>query len=267
MANMITSGKQQATGKSVLLFSGGMDSLMFDYLMNPDVLLYIPTGSKYESIETEKLSVLGNKGYIDNNKLVILPDVLNLSKFERDDAIVPNRNAHLMLLASMYGENLILGSVQGDRSFDKDPVFYEKMTSLLNHMWKEQHWTEERIFTVSSPYKETTKTEIVKEYLEKGGSKEALLESYSCYEPQELSFYAQLEYSAQPEQTCGWCKPCFRKWISLYNNNISIPVDYYVNNPWEAPWLEKLIPSVLEKNYRGKEDYDWCEALTSKGVI
>ena len=40
MANMITSGKQQATGKSVLLFSGGMDSLMFDYLMNPDVLLY-----------------------------------------------------------------------------------------------------------------------------------------------------------------------------------------------------------------------------------
>ena len=31
MANMITSGKQKVTGKSVLLFSGGMDSLMFDY--------------------------------------------------------------------------------------------------------------------------------------------------------------------------------------------------------------------------------------------
>ena len=267
MANMITSGKQQATGKSVLLFSGGMDSLMFDYLMNPDVLLYIPTGSKYESIETEKLSVLGNKGYIDSNKLVLLPDVLNLSLFERDDAIVPNRNAHLMLIASMYGEKLILGSVQGDRSFDKDPIFYEKMTDLLNHMWKEQHWTEERIFKVSSPYKDKTKTEIVKEYLEKGGSEEALLESYSCYEPQELSFYEQLECFSQSEQTCGWCKPCFRKWISLHNNNISIPEDYYANNPWEAPWLEKLIPSVLEKNYRGKEDYDWCEALTSKGVI
>ena len=41
MVNMITSGKQKVTGKTVLLFSGGMDSLMFDYLMNPDVLLYI----------------------------------------------------------------------------------------------------------------------------------------------------------------------------------------------------------------------------------
>jgi len=30
MVNMITSGKQKVTGKTVLLFSGGMDSLMFD---------------------------------------------------------------------------------------------------------------------------------------------------------------------------------------------------------------------------------------------
>ena len=260
MVNMVTSGKQEATGKSVLLYSGGMDSLMFDYLMKPDVLLYIPTGSEYEMIESSKIRLLGKYGYLDKNKLVVLPRVLNLSKFERDDAIVPNRNAHLMLLASMYGEDLILGSVQGDRSFDKDPIFYQKMTDLLNHMWKEQHWTEERVFKVSSPYKDKTKTEIVKEYLEKGGSADALLLSWSCYDPQSRFLF-------DPDRACGWCKPCFRKWISLHNNNISIPEDYYANNPWEAPWLEKLIPSVLEKNYRGKEDYDWCEALTSKGVI
>ena len=266
MVNMVTSGKQKATGKSVLLYSGGMDSLMFDYLMKPDVLLYIPTGSNYENIESNKLFSLSQKGYLDKNKLVGLSNVLNLSQFERDDAIVPNRNAHLMLLASMYGEELILGSVQGDRSFDKDPIFYQKMTDLLNHMWKEQHWTEERVFKVSSPYKDKTKTEIVKEYLEKGGSADALLVSWSCYDPQ-YNFYIQLESMKEPGQACGWCKPCFRKWISLHNNNISIPEDYYANNPWEAPWLEKLIPSVLEKNYRGKEDYDWCEALTSKGVI
>jgi len=253
MSNMITNEKHKATGKTVLLFSGGMDSLIFDYLLKPDVLLYLPTGSKYEGIETKKIYNLADKDYIDGSKLIILTDLLNLSLFERDDAIVPNRNAHLMLIASMYGENLILGSVQGDRSFDKDPIFYEKMTDLLNHMWKAQHWTEERVFTVSSPYKETTKTEIVKEFLEKGGSSESLLESYSCYDG--------------TEQTCGWCKPCFRKWISLYNNNIDIPVGYYKNDPWKAPWLEKLIPSILEKTYRGKEDYDWCEALTNKGVI
>ena len=65
MVNMVTSGKQEATGKSVLLYSGGMDSLMFDYLMKPDVLLYIPTGSEYEMIESSKIRLLGKYGYLD----------------------------------------------------------------------------------------------------------------------------------------------------------------------------------------------------------
>ena len=63
MVNMITSGKQKVTGKTVLLFSGGMDSLMFDYLLDPDVLLYIPTGSEYQDIESSKLRLLTKKGY------------------------------------------------------------------------------------------------------------------------------------------------------------------------------------------------------------
>jgi len=253
MVNMITSGKQKVTGKTVLLFSGGMDSLIFDYLLKPDVLLYIPTGSKYEQIENKKLDILKKKNYVDKNKLVFLPNVLNLSVFERDDAIVPNRNAHLMLLASMYGEHLILGSIQGDRSYDKDIIFYKKMMDLLNYTWKEQHWTEERVFTVSSPYKDKTKTEIVKEYLEKSGSSDALLESYSCYEGD--------------EQPCGWCKPCFRKWVSLHNNGITIPEKYYKHNPWNAPWLSELKSVVLEGKYRGAEDKDWVTALNDKGKI
>ena len=134
------------------------------------------------------------------------------------------------------------------------------MTDLLNHMWKEQHWTEERIFTVSSPYKDKTKTEIVKEYLDKGGSAEALLDSWSCYDP-------QVEYLLHPEVACGWCKPCFRKWISLHNNKIDIPKDYYKNDPWEAPWLPELKPKLLQGIYRGAEDKDWIAALFDKGKL
>ena len=136
MVNMITNYREKPTGKMILLFSGGMDSVIFDHLIQPDILLYLPTGSKYEDIETKKLLDLTSKGYVDGSKLVMLPDVLNLSQFERDDAIVPNRNAFLLLFASLYGETLILGSVQGDRSYDKDEIFYEKMEALLNHMWK-----------------------------------------------------------------------------------------------------------------------------------
>ena len=253
MANMITKGKEKATGKMVLLFSGGMDSVIFDHLLKPDVLLYLPTGSKYEYIETKKLDDLAMKGYIDNKKLVVLPDVLNLSLFERDDAIVPNRNAFLLLFASLYGEILILGSVQGDRSYDKNEIFYDKMMALLNHMWQEQHWTEEKTFKVMSPYKNTTKTQLIKDYLADGGKSEILLESYSCYEGK--------------EELCGWCKPCFRKWVSLHNNGITIPENYYRNNPWDAPWLPELKPIILEGRYRGMEDIDWCTALRDKGKL
>ena len=253
MVNMITKCKEKPTGNMVLLFSGGMDSVIFDHLLKPDVLLYLPTGSKYEYIETKKLDDLAMKGYIDNKKLVVLPDVLNLSLFERDDAIVPNRNAFLLLFASLYGEILILGSVQGDRSYDKNEIFYDKMMALLNHMWQEQHWTEEKTFKVMSPYKNTTKTQLIKDYLADGGKSEILLESYSCYEGK--------------EELCGWCKPCFRKWVSLHNNEIVIPKNYYRNNPWDAPWLPELKPIILEGRYRGMEDIDWCTALRDKGKL
>jgi len=253
MVNMITKEKEKPTGKTVLLFSGGMDSMIFDHLLKPDVLLYLPTGSKYEYIETKKLDDMALAGYIDTKKLVVLPDVLNLSLFERDDAIVPNRNAFLLLFASLYGETLILGSVQGDRSYDKDELFYKKMESLLNHMWKEQHWTEEKKYKVMSPYKHTTKTQLVKDYLAAGGEPEILLESYSCYEGK--------------GQVCGWCKPCFRKWVSLYNNEITIPEKYYKHNPWDAPWLPELKTLILEGRYRGTEDIDWCAALRDKGKL
>ena len=260
MVNMITKCKEKPTGNMVLLFSGGMDSVIFDQLLHPDVLLYLPTGSKYEDIETKKMLDLTSKGYVDGSKLVVLPDVLNLSKFERDDAIVPNRNAFLLLFASLYGETLILGSVQGDRSYDKDEIFYDKMEALLNHMWQEQHWTEEKTFKVMSPYKNTTKTQLIKDYLADGGKSEILLESWSCYDP-------QVKYLLHPEQLCGWCKPCFRKWVSLHNNGITIPENYYKNDPWDAPWLPELKPIILEGRYRGMEDIDWCTALRDKGKL
>ncbi len=248
MSNIITKSKETAKGKSVLLFSGGMDSLMFDTLLKPDVLLYIPSGSAYEEVETDKVYELVTSGRIDRNKLVILDKTLNLKSFERDDMIVPNRNAYLVLLASHYGEKIYLGSVYGDRSFDKDKTFYTLMENLLNHIWQEQHWTEERQFTVESPYKDVTKTELIKQYIEAGGSEEALMESYSCY--------------SGDLQPCGICKPCFRKAVSLVNNNIDID-DYYQSNPFTAEWLLDVIPLMKESKYRGREDKETLNAINT----
>jgi 7-cyano-7-deazaguanine synthase in queuosine biosynthesis len=249
-SNIITKSKETVKNKSVLLFSGGMDSVMFDKLLEPDVLLYIPSGSAYEEIETLKLHELANNGWIDWKKLVILDETLNLKSFERDDMIVPNRNAYLVLLASHYGEKIYLGSVYGDRSFDKDKTFYGFMENLLNHIWQEQHWTEQRRFTVESPYKDVTKTELVEEYIKAGGYVEALMDSYSCY--------------SGDLQPCGICKPCFRKAVSLINNKIYIPEDYYKANPFTAEWLVDVLPEMKEGKYRGREDKETLDAINEQ---
>ena len=238
MAEMITKGKEQVRGKSVLLYSGGMDSLIINYLMKPDVLLNISMNSAYDARERESFP---------DGEYVFLDNVIDLGRYERDDAIIPNRNAHLVLLASHYGETIWLGSVSGDRSFDKDELFYSHMETLLNHMWQSQHWTEERRFTISSPFKDITKTRLVQEYLYSGGKSESLFESYSCYEGEELH--------------CGHCKACFRKWVALENNGLITGVEYWQKVPWEAPWLEEVLLQIFNGGYRGLEDTDIIDAL------
>ena len=238
MAEMITKGKEQVRGKSVLLYSGGMDSLIINYLMKPDVLLNISMNSAYDARERESFP---------DGEYVFLDNVINLGRYERDDAIIPNRNAHLVLLASHYGETIWLGSVSGDRSFDKDELFYSHMETLLNHMWQSQHWTEERRFTISSPFKDITKTRLVQEYLYSGGKSESLLKSYSCYEGEELH--------------CGHCKACFRKWVALENNGLITGVEYWQKVPWEAPWLDEVLLQIFNGGYRGLEDTDIIDAL------
>lgn len=250
--NVITTGKEKVKNKSVLLFSGGMDSVMFDVLLNPDILLYVPTGSNYEDIETKKIKQLAEDGIIDKDKLIILDSTLKLSLFERDDLIVPNRNAYLVLLASHFGETIYLGSVYGDRSFDKDKTFYKLMNDLLNYIWQEQHWTEQRVFNVTSPYKDVTKTELIKKYLAAGGKVEHILTSYSCYK-------------GEP-QACGVCKPCVRKAVSLICNDIDIPKEYFENNPMTASWIPEVLPLIKEGKYRGREDKEFMIALNKYRV-
>jgi len=244
MAEMITKGKEQVRGKSVLLFSGGMDSLIINSLLKPDILLNVSMNSTYDDRERETFPNLIS----EFEDLIYLDRELDLGRYERDDAIVPNRNAHLVLLASHYGETIWLGSVSGDRSFDKDETFYNHMETLLNHMWQKQHWTEERRFTVSSPFKDRTKTDLVEEYLEKGGQPQYLLDSYSCYEGE--------------EQHCGQCKACFRKWVALENNVVEHNRDtYWKEAPWDAPWLEDVLYQIYNGGYRGDEDIDIIDAL------
>jgi 7-cyano-7-deazaguanine synthase in queuosine biosynthesis len=232
--------------RSVLLFSGGLDSVCMDVLLKPDVLLYTPSGSAYEERERAAVQRLCEAHPSVAQRLTVA-EALNLRSWERDDYIVPNRNAHLVLIASNYGDTVWLGSVLGDRSCDKDEQFFRLMEQLLCHVWQDQHWTSARTFSVSAPMKSHTKRQLVREYLLGGGDSQRLLDSFSCY--------------AGREQHCGQCKPCFRKWVALHHNGIAPPAEYWQAAPWRAAWLQAELPQMRAGTYRGAEDADAVSAV------
>lgn len=243
---MIVNERAGPIDKTVLLFSGGMDSLCYAHLLKPDLLLYIPTGARYEITESWWVSQLLFQNMLPpESELLTLGGALDLSRYERSDMIVPNRNAHLVMLASHYGDTIHLSSVDGDRSTDKDEQFYALMTVLLDHMWQKQHWCDPaRRFKIEAPFKHLTKRQLVQLYLADGGDPTVFRVSYSCYRGE--------------RKHCGVCKPCFRKRVALELNFIVLK-DYWEQDFWETQWYVDLLPLIQRGQYRGEEDRDIME--------
>jgi 7-cyano-7-deazaguanine synthase in queuosine biosynthesis len=236
------------TGKSVLLFSGGMDSIIHAELLNPDMILRISLGETYEKMERQQaLKVVFEMAW--EKKFKEIRNVFNFTEMELDNLIIPNRNAYLILKASEYGDKIYLSAIEGDTNKDKDEPFFPLMQNLLNHLWEEHGWTETRKFEVLAPFQKMTKTELLAAFLARQRAtghteKEAILPiltSYSCF--------------TGDEKPCGICKPCMRKAVALVNNGFNIYENegYFVNDPLEG--LEKL-KDKFPGNYRGREGYD-----------
>ena len=187
--------------KKILLYSGGMDSWLMNKLWKPDILVYVNLHGRYNAQEISHLP--------ENCQILDF----DLSKYERPDKIIPLRNLFLVMLATItYVEEkddeicVLLGSTQGDRVLDKAPTFAEKASDLLTYLYQSQWWNPiAKKIKVSVEFKDKTKTELLKMYLQNGGSLEkAWKESFSCYEPDENG------------NICYACKPCFRKACAFY---------------------------------------------------
>jgi 7-cyano-7-deazaguanine synthase in queuosine biosynthesis len=237
--------------KTVLLFSGGLDSLCTAYLMRPQVLLYVPMGMRYEEPELERIRKFLQPQMLMSGlaPVTVVRDTLNLKEWERPDKIVPNRNALLVLVASMYGDNISLAAVAGDRSCDKDDTFCWAMTQLLRHTWQAQHWTPARNITVDLPVKLYTKSKLLERALFSGMPAQLALDSWSCYEA-----------GIQP---CGVCKPCVRKYVALTICKVHIPNGYYQHSPLTAPWINDALRAIRsDSGWRKEEDADFLQVMT-----
>lgn len=182
-------------GKTVLLYSGGMDSWLISEIVKPDVKLYVNVKSRYAKAELEKLP-----------EDVIVVD-LDLSQWEREDAIIPLRNLYFVMVASNYGDEIILGATAGDRVLDKSFRFADMTSNLLSYLYQKQHWTEARDIDVLLPFKYHTKTQLIEEYVKRGGNLDrAWKQSFSCYNPD------------HDGNECWSCKPCYRKFAAFWLN-------------------------------------------------
>lgn len=229
-----------STGKTVLLYSGGLDSFIISKLQNFDTLLYINIGSRYSQIEMKYIKKQNLPNLIIDNRLN-LGDVEDPNHF-----LVPARNLFFATIASFYGDKITMGALSGDRSSDKDEKFADLTSGLLQHIYKQSWWCEERKVEILLPYKNYTKSQLIAEYLNKSLNINDLVHgSFSCYSP---------THDGKP---CGTCKPCLRKWMSLrpYRNT----KDLFAQNP-ELIWKDKVVE--IKKNIgdpilsRGQEDIE-----------
>jgi 7-cyano-7-deazaguanine synthase in queuosine biosynthesis len=219
--------------KKVLLYSGGSDSYMIDFLWKPDVKLYINIHGRYSEEEISRLP--------DD---VIIEDFPYLGHLERPDAIIPLRNLYFVMIASQFGDEIGIGATAGDRVLDKSPRFAEDTSNLLSYLYSPQHWIPSgRKVKVSLDFKDYTKKQILKMYLENGGNLvEAATQSFSCYDPIN-------------GHECFACKPCFRKAVAFmingyqYNQEQEMILKNYI--------ASEIMPDIEAGIYgRGQEEED-----------
>lgn len=196
------------SNRTVLLYSGGVDSYCAAALLNPDVLLHVNLGGAYGNEETRALTA--PKGM--QHKLVTI-DMPQLSNFElpQYNYILPARNAFLALLGAQYGSTIYMASVAASRGSDKDQEFADRMSSVMTWVWQQQEiWNPTaRPTTLELPVIHLTKRQLVATTIAETDTTGAEIRdnTFSCYTPVD-------------GKECGNCPPCGKKWAALAVNNI-----------------------------------------------
>jgi len=232
-----------ARENEVILYSGGMDSYCLNKLYPDRNLLYIDTGTSDGDFEMDMLP--------SSVKIISFP----LNCFELENKIIPLRNCFFVMIASQWYSKIYLGATIGDTTKDKDYIFKSLMESILNYFGLDLHKTAHqfRPFRVEIPFKELTKTEILRSYLDSGFLPENIaIESRSCYNGQERT-------------ECGICRTCLRKFIAFKNNRIEKYLAFR-HYPTREDIKEFYLQSV-EKNRNQKELNEIKEALLCGDII
>ena len=219
-------------GKEVLLFSGGMDSLISYFYVGKPQLIYFCLNHRYEYREFDVIQRLERM----LNTKVKFSRMFNLRKYEHPDAHIPLRNYYVAQgVLSEFPDvtKIYLACQKGEQSIpDRSPEFFKDITHILS---KEA----ERPVEVINTFPDMTKVQMVKWYMENVGDVEILKASVGCYSAEDIH--------------CGSCGACLRRSVAFAANNI--PLDEMKNNikKWTG------ITEYIDKMKAGKYDAERTE--------
>lgn len=211
----------------VLLFSGGLDSLIaWEFLGRPE-RMYAALGHRYEGPERATLE-----------PDVVVDRSLDLSAWEEPDAFIPMRNLLLACIAARKADTVWLVVQQDEMSIsDRSPRFFADVSSLLTYLLG-------RKVVVDTPFRELDKTDMVEWWLAEGLGEERLVESWSCY--------------VQGDIECGACAACLRKFIALKLNGVS---GRWLVDPTTTPIAEEYRSRARSLRYSPKRRSRIFDAL------
>lgn len=210
----------------ILLLSGGIDSFVAYHYLNKPKTVYFNLGTPYTEKEIKVVKQMDPSIIIDNS-------LVELGKTQiGDKAYIPYRNLYLAMRASQYDNDVVIAGIKGDDVSDKNESIFKLFSNMLSHL-------ERRAITVTSPFWEMTKEQIVAWYLENKPSTIDLFSgTVSCY-------------SEKEETYCGECPCCFRKWAALVNNGFDIPfhnphlMDDYKQSAEEGRYVPERNEAIL----------------------
>ena len=204
--------KEKPNKKTVLLFSGGMDSYLAYRLYHPDVLLYCAARHRYMDREHRAVLELGL------GLQVVVDRTLDLSTWERpEDAQVPLRNLLFAAVGSRYGDTVWLASLRGEQSWDKTAEFEEKASDVFSYCYSSSYWCEGREVVVQSPVFGFTKASLLATAVAVAGvTREEVGRTVSCYAPGGF---------------CGACSSCFKRACATVLNGW---LEEYQQDPFDS---------------------------------
>lgn len=185
--------------KSMMLYSGGADSLALWYLTGKPVGIYVRIGAPYEEKE---LQAIERQKAVLPELTVLVVDGAKVGAREATDGRIPLRNSLLCQTAcALYDmDRLIVGFLRGEASPDKSKKFLRR----LNRLMRESEPT--KTATVVAPAIGMTKTQLLR-LLKDVYPDAPLALTVSCY--------------AAEGEPCNDCPSCFRANVAKYRSGWS----------------------------------------------